>query len=322
MPGECFPCLKLWCRRTWPNRRGSSRSGPTETLIFVDVDGVLNVGVFDQGNAPVAFNQTNLQLALKLEGQNNILADRIRSVAGMEVEGEHATYEKFVAEPCDLSQLLVGRLAQLIGQAGSSCSVVLSSSWRKPKHAKRVQTLETFIGKHLGRPFQFDDRTELREESGGAMDRLQVLGDYTQDFCRKRRGSALKLRVLVLEDFCITPLDGGLKCQGVSIGSPEAAERYLLSRAKGSSAVSVRMIHTYDKWITDQGLPVAIGTGLTMKHFSRALQFLDGMSSNSDGHPSSDDGHKLLERHQGSTTGLGCFKVSFMGWALKYVRSQ
>jgi len=290
MPGECFPCLKLWCRRTWPNRRGSSRSGPTETLIFVDVDGVLNVGVFDQGNAPVAFNQTNLQLALKLEGQNNILADRIRSVAGMEVEGEHATYEKFVAEPCDLSQLLVGRLAQLIGQAGSSCSVVLSSSWRKPKHAKRVQTLETCIGTQLGRPFKFDDRTPLNEEAGGAMDRLQVLGDYTETFCHKRKGKAVNVRILVLEDFCVTPLSGkvsnggcgflnlplGLKCQGVSIHSHEAAERYLISRSADSSAPSVRIIHTYDAWTTDQGLSVAVGTGLTMKHFCQAQQFLDG----------------------------------------------
>jgi len=292
-----------------------------ETLILVDVDGVLNVGVYDRGNAPVAFNQDNLKLANRLAGQNNALADRIRAVACMEVEGEEATYEKLLAEPTDLSQVLVGRLAQLIGQAGSSCSVVLSSSWRKPKHAKRVLTLEACISSHLGRPFTFDDRTQLREEAGGAMDRLEVLGDYAEAFCRKRRGSALKLRILVLEDFCITPLDGQM-CQGVCIGSPEAAEGYLMSRAGDHSTLSVRIIHTFDKWTTELGIPVAVGTGLTMKHFCRALQFLDCESCSANGGPECGDGHKLVDRSPDKISTNGRFRPSFMGWALKCVRSH
>jgi len=246
-----------------------------ETLIFLDVDGVLNVGVHDQGNAPVAFNQDNLRLAEQLAGRGHALADRIRDVATREIEHEKdITYRSLVATKGDLCDTLIERLVQLIQSAGSRCQVVLSSSWRRPQHTRRAQSLESRISKHMGKPFTFDDRTAIRDERN-AIDRLKCLGDYVESFCETRDPNAGKLRILVLEDFCISPLNG-LHCNNFPIDSSEDAERYLLSKVGDDTAASVRIIHTYAAWKTEQGLPVAIGCGITMEHFSRASQFLDG----------------------------------------------
>lgn len=191
--------------------------------------------------------------------------------------GEDDTFEKLVAAPGDLSDLLVGRLAKIIQAAGGDCKVILSSSWRKPQHNSRTQRLESAIARHLNRgSFSFDDRTALRSENT-AEDRLECLGDYISDFCKKRAECDEKLRILVLEDFCVSKLRG-LNCRGAPIDGPADAETYLLGQAGGSPNVTVRIIHTYDEWTTESGLNIAVGCGLTTEHFEQALYFLQSAS--------------------------------------------
>mmetsp|Transcript_131853 Transcript_131853/g.256874 ORF Transcript_131853/g.256874 Transcript_131853/m.256874 type:complete len:305 (-) Transcript_131853:49-963(-) len=282
---------------------------PVETLIFLDVDGVLNVGVYDQGNAPVAFNADNLQLAEQLAGRGHPLADRLRAVASREIEhGKDITYKSLVATEGDLSDTLVERLAWLIQSAGTMCQVVLSSSWRRPQHARRAAFLESRISKQLGKPFTFDDRTVIREERT-AMDRLKCLGDYVETFCKKRDSNAGKLRLLVLEDFCISALSGLSSNEG-PIDSCEDAERYLLRKAGDDTTASVRIIHTFESWKTEQGMRVAIGCGITMEHFSRALKFLDGERCLQDDPVALEDGATKLDT---DTLGLKGLADSYVG---------
>lgn len=248
------------------------------TLLFVDVDGVLNVGIRDDGNAPLAFTEENLKLARELERRPNLLGEKLRNVASRELGGgEDGTFEKLVAAPGDLSDLLVGRLARIIQAAGSDCKVVLSSSWRKPRYNGRTQRLENAIARQLGRSsFSFDDRTSLRTENT-AEDRLECLGDYISEFCKKHGASYDKLRILVLEDFCINELRG-LCCRGHPVDSPADAETYLLGQAGNSSKVAIRVIHTYEGWVTESGTIIAIGCGLTTEHYNEALLFLQSTS--------------------------------------------
>merc|ERR1719410_497668 len=106
-----------------------------------------------------------------------------------------------MSEPGDLSDLLVGRFADLIRAVGSSSRIILSSFWRRPQHIKRQTHLEDRLTAHLGRPFTFDDKTSLREETGAAC-RISTIGDYIEDFFQQRAGSDTpKTRVLVLDDF-------------------------------------------------------------------------------------------------------------------------
>jgi len=238
-----------------------------DTLIFLDVDGVLNVGVHDGPNDPVAFTAGNLQLAFQMAAAaktSNIhpLPERILAVAARKLEhGENGTYEKLIAHGDDLSDLLVSRFVKLVQAAGSSCHLVFSSSWRMPKYTKRKQRLETCIAKHMGKPFTFEASTSLSEEQT-PMDRLQTIGEYLVDFCKHRASDGpLALRILVLDDFCSTALCGQ-ECQGICIDSPEAAERYLSDLIGNNFDVKVKIVHTYDSWTTEQGTPIAVGCGL------------------------------------------------------------
>jgi len=251
---------------------------PVETLILVDVDGVLNVGLHDGRNHAVAFTDDNLQVALgsvACEWKKNPLAERLCSVASKRLEhGEGATYSHLVADSGNLSQVLVGRLARLIETAGQASRVVLSSTWRRPTLRCKRKYLEASLSQHLGRPFIFHGCTPDCNEQG-AQDRLRILGDYISVFCAHCSAKDPKLRVLVLDDFSINSLSN-LSCDGETISNAEAAERYLLSRSGDGSCASVRLVHTYDSWTTCKGLPVAIGCGLTMEHFSSAMSFLCG----------------------------------------------
>mmetsp|Transcript_113175 Transcript_113175/g.225361 ORF Transcript_113175/g.225361 Transcript_113175/m.225361 type:complete len:312 (-) Transcript_113175:32-967(-) len=251
-----------------------------ETLIFLDVDGVLNIGVKDGPNDPVAFTSGNLQLALQMASSAkkknmNPIAERILAVAERKVDyGENSTYEKLVANDDELSELLVSRFVKLVKTAGTSCHLVFSSSWRRPKHAKRKERLETCIAKHMGKPFTFEASTSLREERK-PIDRLQTIGEYLVNYCQQRgKDAAPALRILVLDDFCSTPL-GGQEFHGTGINSPEAAERYVAEFIGKDFDVKVKVVHTYDSWTTKQGTQIEIGCGLTMKHFSVSLHFLD-----------------------------------------------
>jgi len=247
-----------------------------DTLIFVDVDGVLNVGVKDEDGGALAFSEKNLQAVLGSAQDVGPGAAKIRAVAERPIEQEKgATYKTLVADSAQVSRVLVARLAQILRAASAvgSRHVVLSSKWRSESRVAKVQHLETAITQHLdGKAFTFDDRTEPRNELN-AMDRLETIGNYVEQFCTQRANLAAKLRILVLEDFFISALSG-LSCQGFAIDSVGAVEEYLLSRTGSGCSTSVRVVHTYEELTGEDGLPLAIGCGLTMKCFLHALEFL------------------------------------------------
>ncbi|CAE7369400.1 tubd1 [Symbiodinium natans] len=117
-----------------------------DTILFVDVDGVLNVGIQDSGNAPILLKTDELNLARDLcaagyAGRDAETARRICALASH--SADHAggiTYEALASQD-HLSKVLLGRLALLIQEAGSQCHVVLSSSWRKKQHAGKRKVL-------------------------------------------------------------------------------------------------------------------------------------------------------------------------------------
>jgi len=162
---------------------------------------------------------------------------------------------------------------QLIQAAGPRCRVVLSSTWRLPKHAARKQYLESCITWHLGHKFAFDDCTALANESC-PVGRLECLGNYIGSFCPPQQPRPSKLRILVLDDFFGSPLTG-LSCEGVSVDSTAAAELYLLAKAGDAKKdVEVRVINTSDGWLSVQGAEeVQIGCGLTGGFFREAADF-------------------------------------------------
>merc|ERR1719375_2661192 len=76
-----------------------------ESLIFVDVDGVLNVGVREDGQRPVSFNTSNVARALRVAADpsneaERTIAERLTATHGREVRGgeDGATYAQFVAD--------------------------------------------------------------------------------------------------------------------------------------------------------------------------------------------------------------------------------
>lgn len=249
-----------------------------DTVIFVDVDGVLNVGARDQDDYPLLFNQSNVGYAVARRGRSarsrteQDCVDKLLSVSEREIgRGEAATYMKFVCvQESHVSEVLAARLAAIVEKSGEGRSVVLSSNWRRPQHAKKVQQLEMEVSKHLGSSFHFDARTKQVEEKR-AGDRLRCIGDYLEDLCRARDLGKKPLKVLVLEDFFITPLDGW-ECDGMHVHSAMAAEAYLRGRAPNQ--LEVKLVHTYDEWKTSSGLRVQIGAGLTQEHLEVAEAFL------------------------------------------------
>jgi len=266
-----------------PCKCDSPRTGAAaiDTLIFVDVDGVLNVGIEDPGNSAVDFTLANVQRALRMqdvpgECSAKDIVERLIATYNREVgHGEGSTYAKFIpTSSAGASEKLIHRLAQLIRLAGDDCTVVLSSSWRHPKHAKRVEQLEQILSTCLGQTFVFHERTALVADSRPE-DRLRTIGDFlagrSHEFSKPQR----KLRALVLEDFNIHPLDGWL-CDGWSMNSAAAVEKYLHGRIPARGGASVKLVHTFGSWTTDSGLLVRVGTGLTRERFREASTFLSG----------------------------------------------
>jgi hypothetical protein len=254
-----------------------------QTLLFVDVDGVLNVGIGDPGNAPIEFNSTNVERAAAMWSKRSDLPteiqtclERIAATRTRELRfDEDGTYEKFESSPHNnLSDVLVGRLAKLVIAAGESCTVVLSSTWRLPRHERRVELLEQAISRHLGRVFTFSARTDVCEDRT-PQGRLECIGDFVEQHCRSAEGPAGKLRLLVLEDFHLTPM-GSWAHGETRMKKAEDVERYLCSRAPDSVEVSAKLIHTFDEWQTESGLKMNVGCGITQAHFREALTFLDG----------------------------------------------
>lgn len=259
---------------------GSTGEVSTETLLFVDVDGVLNVGILDPGRAILSFSIANVTQALQASkaqagGPVRGAAAKIVSTYRREVgHGEDSTYAKFISSSLEVSDVMIGRLAQLIHAAGDNCTVVLSSSWRHPQHEGRVQRLEEALSAPLGKKFRFHARTALVEDRSPGM-RLRAIGDFVSQRSRRCACPWTRYRVLVLDDFHVSAMDGW-RCDGARVDSTAAAEKYLQSRMPGHGDSSARVVHTFDKWTTPSGLAVRVGAGLTSEHFCSAMHFLSG----------------------------------------------
>lgn len=262
---------------------------PVETVIFVDVDGVLNVGARSLDDSPLLVDQWNLRHAAAMRDRSDLphidqdCMERLLSVSEREIgRGEAGRYGKFACGQDHVSELLAARLAQIIQKAGPGRHVVLSSNWRRPERANEVRHLEAEVSRHLGGPFTFDARTADAEERS-AGDRLRCIGDYLEKLCgsadaqRPSPQKALKkaLKVLVLDDFFITPLSGW-QCDGLSVQSALSVEIYLRGRAPHVRNLEVKLVHTYDEWLTPKGVQVAIGAGLTQEQLRQAEEFVAG----------------------------------------------
>mmetsp|Transcript_53420 Transcript_53420/g.135512 ORF Transcript_53420/g.135512 Transcript_53420/m.135512 type:complete len:337 (-) Transcript_53420:164-1174(-) len=253
-----------------------------ETLIFVDIDGVLNVGIRDQGQAPLLLSEQNCKCAVDRRGGAGCSAydkecvERVLSVIQHQVEPcEGAdTFRSLACGRCDCSRVLLERLAAILTAAGKNRSVVLASNWRKPKYTKKVQALEGEISRLMGCRFAFDARTRLAEEKM-AGDRLRCIGDFVQQHVSGRgSGKPRPLRILVLDDFFVNPMDGTWECGGNRMHSVGDAEKYIRSRATSAVEMVVKVIHTYQEWSSQSGLRVQVGAGLSDGHRREAVAFL------------------------------------------------
>jgi len=268
-------------RRNRLRRRKKAAATP-QTLIFVDVDGVLNVGVNDGKSNPICFSMSNLERCeilqhTTLDPADSGIVDRLVAVSTRTLEnsGEnpHTTYKNMASGEVgdlDVVDVFVRRLAQLIRAAGPQRLVVLSSTWRTPKNAGKVVKLEALISAALKKPFTFDAKTSL-SESRGAAGRLKGIRAFIEEHCGHMLASTL--RVLVLEDFHASPMNSWT-CDGAIIASELDAEAYLHKCIPSHIQLAVKLLHTYDEWRTASGLQVQVGSGLMMKHFARGMAFL------------------------------------------------
>eukprot|EP00931_Biecheleriopsis_adriatica_P118433 TRINITY_DN93846_c0_g1_i1.p1 TRINITY_DN93846_c0_g1~~TRINITY_DN93846_c0_g1_i1.p1 ORF type:complete len:344 (-),score=50.74 TRINITY_DN93846_c0_g1_i1:54-1085(-) len=258
-----------------------------ENLMFVDIDGVLNVGVKDGDSHPLSLSARNLEIAkyfpvlqgeeAKLESaqKGQAAARRLRFVSQCNLaaygESNETTFEKFLSgDDVDVADEFVHRLASIIKAAGSKTLVVLTSTWRQPRYADKVRSLEMLLSKHMGKPFEFGARTSL-EEVHSAAGRLAGMAQYLRQYCANLSPDCKTLRVLALEDFHITAM--GWQCDGNDIRSVQDAEMYLRKSIPANLKASVKLLHTYAEWsVTDLPL-VQVGSGITMQHFCNALEF-------------------------------------------------
>jgi len=265
-------------------------------LIFLDIDGVLNVAVKDPGHNPPTFNATNLAHAMNLchagptsaQGRRSLIAEKLLIMHDTHRDTDGMTYGQLISRSDqDVSDVLVRRFAQIVAAAGPRGKVVLCSSWRKPKHVQRVRELEALVSQYLGCTFAFHDRTAIDGEDNCGAQRLVLIGDYVEKYCSANRPS--QVRVMVLEDFLISKVTGWL-CGKTEVNSVSDAERYLESRAlahvsgdehpSSAPTVNAEVIHTYQEWVAPEcayhskPMQMIVGVGLGVEHVSRALGFL------------------------------------------------
>jgi hypothetical protein len=229
--------------------------------------------------------------ALPAGGQPNPANCILYSAAYRQIgHGDEGTFSKFATTPgsSDICPLFTERMAEIIRYAGANFVMVLSSSWRKSTHRNRVAALEAQLSRYAGRNIVFEQRT--RPGGDTPEKRLELIGDFVQEYTSKRRNRDSPIRVVVLEDFAAThPRQWSIKDP---IRSPEDIEAYWRERSCQPALTAVKLVHTYDEWVTDGGLQVQIGTGLTMQKVSEAKQFLLGIPPESSGgeQRTSDDG--------------------------------
>jgi hypothetical protein len=255
-----------------------------ETLIFVDCDGVINVGIRDiPGQSPLLLCEMNLARCKPCDSpppegsavaSSHIMFSTAYRQAGLDDED---TYAKFATPPGshDISPLLAERLAEILQYAGPHSKMVLSSSWRKPKHQQRVEALEAALSKYSQAPITFDARTEPGCDQ--PKKRIELIGDFVRKYSENRQQSDRPLRVLVLEDFGAShPQDWNFNLVHNTSHplSVEGVEAYLREFSCQPKQTSVKLVHCYEEWTTSFGQFVQIGTGLTRAKVSEAERFL------------------------------------------------
>jgi len=246
----------------------------TKTLIFLDVDGVLNVSCKDPGRGALTLGVVNVRMAQQVRDRSHPkpgldTAERVLAVNSCELcDGEEGTFSRFTSGESELCDKLVARLSWLIAATGD-CQVVLSSTWRMPQHLRKVRCLEEEISRHIRRRFVLDERTELCADNS-AVKRMTNIGNYlaTQPFHRTHRS----VRALILDDLGTTPF-GDWSLDGEVVTCPGVAEAYLAKRG-ALAKEDVCFVHTYKQFTTSAGLQVQMGTGLTGPHMWSAAAFL------------------------------------------------
>lgn len=264
-----------------------------DTVVFLDIDGVLNIGVKDQKGAPLLLNQSNVDYAnakrggLKpttswFGGRQGLSGERLKVVERIVEFMDHdlgsseetGTYHKFTCgNECHVSPVLVERMAQIVDACGDNRSMVLSSNWRRPMFEQKKTGLEEKVSKLLNKPFFFDATTRQQEEKTPG-DRLACIGEYVEGLYAE--GGAVPsrtLRILVLEDFFINPLQGW-SCEGREIRCAGDVEEYLRQRAPKGADLAVKLIHPYDEWTTSTNMRMQVGAGLKLEDVREAEDFL------------------------------------------------
>ncbi|CAJ1343379.1 unnamed protein product [Effrenium voratum] len=255
-----------------------------KTLFFVDVDGVLNVGMAQSSKSTLILSQHNLILAQRLmmdpdqEQKAKEAAEAMLCVAGHPLDGEPGCLQKYACSASSLSDLLVERLAKLILAAGD-CHVVLSSSWRHERYRGRRVLLERKLGKFLGCMFSFHDVTRTDREERTPEERLERIGDYLEEYCQKHAASEQSVRVVVLDDFLLSPIRWF--CGDQRIHCLDDLNQYLAERA-GMHGVEaqVKTVHPYCETMLSTGkMRISIGIQPTM--FFEVLKFFDDTANSS-----------------------------------------
>jgi hypothetical protein len=244
-----------------------------ETLIFLDADGVVNVGIRDMpGQSPLLLCESNLDRCRQQSpcaGPSLIITSAAARCPG---HGDEGNYAKFATTSgsSDISPIFAERAAEILRLAGPKAVLVLSSSWRK--YQNRVEALEAALTKFSDRTITFDARTK----SGGdePEKRLQAIGEFVSEYSENRDPMAGPLRVVVLEDFAATHPKQWKYANGLR--SIEGVEDFWRKSSSQPDQTFVKLIHTYDEWHLENGTQVQIGCGLTCAKVSEAERFLVG----------------------------------------------
>lgn len=289
-----------------------------ETLIFLDVDGVLNVGVREKnGSALLVSKDTGTRAAKMWSDRGGRVTDSCRRLAtawNQRVRQEEKRKYSDLAcnDESHLCTVFIRRLAHIMEVAGQGATVVLSSSWRLPHRRPYVQRLEEVMSDHTGENFEFDATTVHRKE-GSPAERLRCIGDFIENHLAERSPPDLEdvhLRVLVLDDFFVQALTG-VACEGHEIESTDDAQDYLEGRAPEGVDISAKVIHTYDEFVMSGGQKVGVGCGLTRPHYRSALRFLHKVGNSGSDDDFSDD----LDDGPAHESVLGCSGLMSLGYA-------
>ena len=68
------------------------------------------------------------------------------------------------------------------------------------------------------------------------------------------------------------------KTDAVPMGQPKA-EEYLRRNSPAPELTDVKLVHTFDEWVSERGAVVRVGTGLTTAKTCHAKRFLKGEDS-------------------------------------------